>query len=157
MKANIGISDENLKAVALELNKALADQVVLYTKTRNYHWNVEGPDFIELHKFFEEQYGELEEAIDETAERIRALGHYAEGRLVDFLKLTSLTEQEYTNDQRTQLSNLLDDHETIIRNLRRLVNEFNDKYKDVGSSDFVTGQLRQHEKTAWMIRSYLKK
>lgn len=157
MKANIGISDENLKAVAFELNKALADLVVLYTKTRNYHWNVEGPDFMELHKFFEEQYGELEEAIDDTAERIRALGHYAEGRLVDFLKLTSLVEQEYTNDQRTQLSNLLEDHETVIRNLRRLVSEFDDKYKDVGSSDFVTGLLRQHEKMAWMIRSYLKK
>ena len=157
MKANIGISDENLKAVALELNKALADLVVLYTKTRNYHWNVEGSDFMELHKFFEEQYGELEEAIDDTAERIRALGHYAEGRLVDFLKLTSLVEQEYTNDQRTQLSNLLEDHETVIRNLRRLVREFDDKYKDIGSSDFVTGLLRQHEKMAWMIRSYLKK
>jgi starvation-inducible DNA-binding protein len=157
MKANIGISDENLKAVAFELNKALADLVVLYTKTRNYHWNVEGPDFMELHKFFEEQYGELEEAIDDTAERIRALGHYAEGRLVDFLKLTSLVEQEYTNDQRTQLSNLLEDHETVIRNLRRLVGEFDDKYKDIGSSDFVTGLLRQHEKMAWMIRSYLKK
>jgi starvation-inducible DNA-binding protein len=157
MKANIGISEENLKAVALELNKALADLVVLYTKTRNYHWNVEGPDFIELHKFYEEQYGQLEEAIDETAERIRALGHYAEGRLSDFVKLTSLVEQEYTNDERTQLSNLLADHETIIHNLRRLVTEFADKYKDIGSSDFVTGLLRDHEKMAWMIRSYLKK
>ncbi|HEY0609961.1 MAG TPA: DNA starvation/stationary phase protection protein [Chitinophaga sp.] len=157
MKANIGISEENLKAVALELNKALADQMVLYTKTRNYHWNVEGPDFMELHKFYEEQYGELEEAIDETAERIRALGHYAQGRLSDFIKQTSLVEQEYTNDERTQLTNLLDDHETIIRNLRRLVDEFAEKYKDIGSSDFVTGQLRQHEKMAWMIRSYLKK
>src|ERR1044072_2587099 len=116
MKANIGISEENLKAVALELNKALADLMVLYTKTRNYHWNVEGPDFIELHKFYEEQYGELEEAIDDTAERIRALGHYAQGRLSDFVKQTGLVEQEYTNDERTQLSNLLDDHETIVRN-----------------------------------------
>lgn len=157
MKANIGISEENLKAVALELNKALADLMVLYTKTRNYHWNVEGPDFMELHKFYEEQYGELEEAIDETAERIRMLGHYAQGRLSDFIKQTSLVEQEYTNDERTQLSNLLDDHETIIRNLRKLVNEFADKYKDIGSSDFVTGLLRQHEKMAWMIRSYLSK
>ncbi|GAA0531607.1 Dps family protein [Chitinophaga japonensis] len=156
MKANIGISEEHLKAVALELNKALADLVVLYTKTRNYHWNIEGPSFSELHKFYEEQYDELAEAIDDMAERIRALGHYAEGRLSDFLKLTSLVEQEYTNDQRTQLTNLLNDHETIIRNLRRLVDEFADKYKDAGSSDFVTGLLRQHEKTAWMIRSYLK-
>ncbi|WP_298737324.1 DNA starvation/stationary phase protection protein [uncultured Chitinophaga sp.] len=157
MKANIGISEENLKAVALELNKALADLMVLYTKTRNYHWNVEGPDFMELHKFYEEQYSQLEEAIDETAERIRTLGHYAQGRLADFLKQTSLVEQEYTNDERTQLSNLLEDHETIIRNLRRLVTEFADKYKDIGSSDFATELLRQHEKMAWMIRSYLNK
>ncbi len=156
MKANIGISEEHLQQVALELNKALADLVVLYTKTRNYHWNVEGSSFMELHKFYEEQYDKLEEAIDEVAERIRSLGHYAEGRMADFLKLTSLLEQEYTNEPKAQLTNLLNDHETIIRNLRRLVDEFDVKYKDKGTSDFVTGLMEDHEKMAWMIRSYLK-
>ncbi|KAA2245048.1 DNA starvation/stationary phase protection protein [Chitinophaga agrisoli] len=156
MKANIGISEEHLQQVALELNKALADLVVLYTKTRNYHWNVEGSSFMELHKFYEEQYGQLEEAIDDVAERIRSLGHYAEGRLSDFLKLASLVEQEYTNDPKAQLTNLLSDHETIIRNLRRLVDEFDVKYKDKGTSDFVTGLMEDHEKMAWMIRSYLR-
>jgi starvation-inducible DNA-binding protein len=156
MKADIGISEKNLQAIALELNKCLADLMVLYTKTRNYHWNIEGSNFMELHKFYENQYDELAEAIDEMAERIRALGHYAEGRMADFLKLTSLVEQEYTNDQRTQLSNLLDDHETIIRNLRRLIDDLDEKYKDKGTSDFLTGLLTDHEKTAWMIRSYLK-
>jgi starvation-inducible DNA-binding protein len=156
MKTNIGITAEHLKLIALELNKALADLVVLYTKTRNYHWNIEGPSFLELHRFYEEQYTALAESIDEVAERVRALGHYAEGRLTDFLKLTNLVEEEYTNDQKAQLKNLLSDHETIIRSLRKAIDVIEDKYKDKGTSDFLTGLMQEHEKTAWMIRAYLK-
>ena len=157
MKTNIGISDANTKEVALALNKLLADEFVLYTKTRNYHWNIEGDNFMELHKLYESQYGELEEIVDEVAERVRAIGHYSEGRLVDFLKLTGLVEEEYTNNQQAQFKNLLNDHETIIRNLRKLIKQFADKNKDAGSSDFVTGLLRQHEKMAWIIRSYTRR
>lgn len=157
MKANIGVSDEHLKQIALELNKVLADEVVLYTKTRNYHWNIESPSFMEMHKFYEEQYEELAQFGDDVAEKIRTLGHYAEGRMSDFLKLTNLLEGDYTNDQKKQLKNLLDDHETVVRNLRRLIDEFDEKYKDKGSSDFVTGLMQKHEKMAWMIRSYLGK
>jgi starvation-inducible DNA-binding protein len=156
MNANIGISDANTKAVALELNKLLSNEVVLYTKTRNYHWNIEGPNFLEIHKFLEGQYGALEEIIDNVAERIRSIGHYAEGRLVDFLKLTSLLEPENTTNQKVQLKNLLDDHETIIRELRVLITKFADENKDLGSSDFVTGLLGEHEKMAWFLRSYNK-
>lgn len=156
MKANIGITAEHLKQIALELNKALSDLMVLYTKTRNYHWNYEGPSFLELHRFYEEQYTELAEAIDEVAERIRSLGHYAEGRMADFLKLTNLLEEDYTTDQKAQLKNLLGDHETIIRSLRKAIDVIEDKYKDKGTSDFLTGLMQKHEKTAWMIRAYLK-
>ncbi len=156
MKANIGIPDEHLQAVALELNKVLADEYVLYTKTRNYHWNVEGPNFNEMHKFYEEQYEVLDEIIDEVAERVRAIGHYSEGRLKDFLSLTNLDEPTYTNKQTEQLKNLLNDHEVIIQNLRRLITEFAEKHKDLGTSDFVTGLMEKHEKMAWFIRSYLK-
>lgn len=156
MKANIGIPDEHLQAVALELNKVLADEYVLYTKTRNYHWNVEGPNFNEMHKFYEEQYEVLDEIIDEVAERVRAIGHYSEGRLKDFLSLTNLDEPTYTNKQAEQLKNLLNDHEVIIQNLRRLITEFAEKHKDLGTSDFVTGLMEKHEKMAWFIRSYLK-
>ena len=156
MNTNIGISDANTKAVALELNKLLANEVVLYTKTRNYHWNIEGPSFMEIHKFLEGQYGELEEMIDNVAERIRSIGHYAEGRLVDFLKLTSLLEPDNTTNQKVQLKNLLDDHETIIRELRTLITKFADENKDLGSSDFVTGLLGKHEKMAWFLRAYNK-
>lgn len=146
-----------MQAVADKLQVLLADEQVLYTKTRNYHWNVVGDNFHEMHLFFEGQYGELAEIIDEVAERIRMIGHFSTGRLVDFLKLTHLLEPEYTSDQSQQIKNLLDDHETIIRFLRELITEFADKEKDLGSSDFVTGLLRQHEKMAWMLRSYLSK
>ena len=156
MKANIGITEPNLKLVSSILNILLADEFILYTKTRNYHWNVEGDNFIELHKFYESQYDEIDEIIDEVAERIRFLGHYSEGRLKDFLKLTHLPEQDYTNDQKVQLKNLLKDHEAIIINIRKEIKKVNDEYNDAGTADFITGVMEQHEKMAWLIRSYLK-
>ncbi|MBO9727146.1 MAG: DNA starvation/stationary phase protection protein [Chitinophaga sp.] len=156
MKINIGVSAEHTKQIALELNKVLADELLIYAKTRNSHWNIEGSNFMEMHKFFEEQYEELEEYGDEVAEYIRSIGHYAQGRYADVLKLTNLLESEYSNNQKTQLQELLDDHETIIRNLRRLIDEFDTKYKDKGAADFATQMLQKHLKLAWMIRSYLK-
>ena len=106
MKANIGIKEEDLKEVSQILNTVLADEFVLYTKTRNYHWNITGDNFIELHKLYQKQYEELEEIIDAVAERIRYLGHYSEGRLKDFLKITHLDEPDYTTDQQVQIRNL---------------------------------------------------
>jgi starvation-inducible DNA-binding protein len=156
MKANIGIAEEHLQAVGLALNTLLADEYVLYTKTRNYHWNVEGDGFHAMHKFYEEQYEELDDIIDEVAERVRALGHYAEGRLADFLKLARLTEQATTSDRSAQLKNLLEDHETIIRGLRSDIVKFADTHKDLGTSDFVTGLMERHEKMAWMLRAFLR-
>ncbi|HWC53362.1 MAG TPA: DNA starvation/stationary phase protection protein [Chitinophagaceae bacterium] len=156
MKANIGIADKNKATVATILNELLADEHVLYIKTRNYHWNYEGDNFMEMHKFYEGQYKELEEMVDEVAERIRALGHYAEGRMKDYLRLTRLQEQDYTADQTEQLRNLLADHESIIINIRKVADKIDSMYKDAGSSDFVNGLMKQHEKMAWMIRSYLK-
>ncbi len=155
MKANIGIPENNLQSIAFELNKVLADEFILYAKTRNYHWNVEGSNFMEMHKFFEGQFEQLDEIIDNVAERIRQLGHYTEARLKDYLDLTHLEEQEYTSKQNEQLKNLLEDHESIIMNLRKLINLFTDKHKDAGTADFVTGIMEQHEKMAWFIRSYL--
>ena len=156
MKTNIGISEQNTRAVAEILNKVLADEHLLYMKTRNYHWNIEGKSFLELHKFYEGQYKEIEEIIDLIAERIRYIGHYAEGRLKDFLKITHIAEEEYTNDQRTQLENLLRDHESIIISIRPNIDKINDEHKDAGTADFITGIMEQHEKMAWFIRSYLK-
>lgn len=154
MKVNIGISDKNRQAVAAALNELLADEHVLYNKTRNYHWSVEGPSFMEFHKLYESQYDRLAEIIDEVAERIRTIGHFAEGRLKELLKLASLDEPEVPVDQASQIDNLTADHETIINRLRKLIKDFDEKYKDIGSSDFVTGLLKEHEKMAWMLRSY---
>jgi starvation-inducible DNA-binding protein len=156
MKANIGISEKNTQAVALILNQLLADEQVLFAKTRNYHWNIESPSFMELHKLYERLYTELAETIDGVAERVRKIGHYAEGRLADYLKLASLQEGEYTNDQTTQIKNLVDDHETIIRSVRASIEKVEDEYKDTGSADFLTGVLKEHEEWAWFLRSYLK-
>ena len=156
MKVNIGISDKNRQAVATELNKLLADEHVLYNKTRNYHWSVVGPSFMEFHKLYEEQYDQLAEIIDQIAERIRTIGHFAEGRLKELLKLASLEEPEAPTEQAKQIANLEADHETLIIRLRSLLKDFDEQYKDAGSADFVTGLLKEHEKMAWMLRSYLK-
>jgi starvation-inducible DNA-binding protein len=156
MKTDIKLSESNSKAVALHLNRLLANEIVMQAKTRNSHWNVEGSSFIEMHELFERQYRELDEMIDSLAERVRSIGHFAEGRLVDILKLTDLLEGEYTNDKKTLLTNLLSDHETIIHQIRGMINEIIDTHNDAGSGDFVTGLLKQHEKMAWMVRAYLK-
>jgi len=153
--ANIGISEKNSREVALILNTVLADEYVLYAKVRNYHWNVEGPSFMELHKFYEEMYTELAETIDEVAERVRKIGHFAEGRLKDVLELSHLVEEQYSNDPKTQQKDLLDDHETIARYIREHIEEIEEKYKDIGSSDFLTGVLKDHERYAWFLRAYL--
>ena len=154
MKAEIGLTEKNARAIAEVLNRLLADEHIVYTKTRNYHWNYEGDNFIEMHKFYEGQYEELAEMIDEVAERIRMIGHYAEGRLKDFLKLTNLEEEDYTTDQNEQVRNLTDDHQTIIRLLRNAIEKV-DKLKDAGTVDLLTKIMEQHEKMAWMLRSYL--
>lgn len=155
MKPNLGIPEAHLQIVSIELNKLLADEFVLQTKTRNYHWNVEGANFHELHKLYEAQIATLDEMIDEVAERIRTIGFFAEARLEAYLQLTTLIEQPFTNAQHDQMKNLLGSHETIINNLRRLIPLFGDKHKDWGSADFITKLLTQHEKMSWMIRAYL--
>ncbi len=156
MKTNIGISDKNRKAVVGILNRILSDEYVLYTKTRNYHWNVTGPDFSELHKFFEAQYEELNEAIDEIAERARSLGGNALGTLKEFSREARLEEK--TDDYppaKKMLANLLEDHEAVIRQLREDQKTVNEEHEDAGTCDFLTGLMEQHEKMAWMLRSYL--
>lgn len=156
MKTNIGITEENSKAVADELAKILADEYVLYTKTRNAHWNVQGSDFFEKHKFFEGQYEQLDDFIDDVAERIRTLGHYSPASLKSFLGLTQLTEMSSEkNDSNGFIKELLSDHESIIITLREHIQTFGDKYHDLGTADFVTGLMENHEKMAWFLRSHL--
>jgi starvation-inducible DNA-binding protein len=156
MKNIIGISEENRNAVSFELTKLLADEFVLYTKTRNAHWNVEGVDFHSMHLFFESQYEQLDETMDGVAERIRTLGHYAPATLKSFLDLTHLTEKTHDkNDSLSFIKELLEDHESIIEFIRGNIEPFASKYHDYGTSDYITGLMEDHEKMAWMLRSHL--
>lgn len=157
MTPAIGINQNNLTEVAHTLTKVLADEFVLYTKTRNAHWNVEGPDFYAKHTFFESQYEMLDETMDNVAERIRTLGHYAPATLKQFLQLTHLTElSREANDSTGFIKELLADHESIIVFLRENINRFANDLQDTGSSDFITGLMETHEKMAWMLRAHLK-
>jgi len=157
MKTSIGIANKNTKAVANELMKILADESVLYTKTKNAHWNVTGADFYAKHKFFETQFGQLDIIIDSVAERIRSIGHFAPATLKSFLELTQLTEmQSEKNDGHGFIKELLSDHEAIIIKLRENIHLFALDLKDAGSSDFITGVMEEHEKMAWFLRSHIQ-
>ncbi|HZH66527.1 MAG TPA: DNA starvation/stationary phase protection protein [Flavisolibacter sp.] len=157
MESRIGIKPENLAAGAQKLAVILADEFLLYTKTRNAHWNVEGADFYSKHKLFQDQYEKLDATIDDIAERIRSVGHYAPATLKEFLQLTRLTEtRRVANSSEGFIKDLLLDHESIIMHLRENINRFANEYHDLGTSDFITGLMEAHEKMAWTLRSHLK-
>lgn len=155
MKPNIGITQKDLDASIKELTVVLADEVVLYTKIRKFHWNVSGNSFMELHLLFEEQYKTLEVNIDETAERISKLGGKTIGTMKEFLEKTTINESPnvYPNQKEMQ-TELLSDHETIIKLLRDSIEKC-DTANDAGSADFLTGLMKEHEKMAWILRRYL--
>lgn len=158
MKPDIGIADEQRPAVVTILNHLLADEYLLYTKTRNYHWNVVGPQFNDLHKFFETQYEALNDVVDDVAERARTLGGPALGTLAQFAKQARLTERPGVYPGASgMLEDLLGDHETVIRQLRQDLQTCVDKHGDVGTSDFLTGLMEKHEKMASMLRACLEK
>jgi starvation-inducible DNA-binding protein len=157
MKPNLKIEDKHREGVVEILNTLLADEFVLATKTRNCHWNVNGLHFHDLHKFFDAQYEELDAVLDDVAERTRALGGHAVGTLAEFLKLARLQEQlgQYPNAQQ-MVAELLDDQETVIRQLRTDLEKCADKYGDAGTADYLTGLMEKHEKMAWMLRAMLE-
>ena len=156
MKPQIGISDKNLKSVTDMLSGVLANSMLLYTKTRKFHWNVKGQSFMELHKLFESQYKKLEEAIDEIAERISKLGAPAIGTFKEFLELASLKESPGKYPSQTDMiKELLADHESSIKVLRKNVDDCDEKYKDMGTSDFLNKLMQDHETIAWTLRRYL--
>ena len=156
IQTKIGIADKHLKSLITLLSGALADEVLLYTKTRKFHWNVSGESFMELHKLFEAQYTELEEAIDEIAERIGKLGGKTPGTMHEFIQLSSLKEApgKYPS-QKEMIKELLGDHESVIIKLRGDIDDCDKKYGDAGTTDFLTGLMEQHETIAWKLRRYL--
>lgn len=156
MKPNIGISKKNLNQSAHILSVILANEMTLYIKTRKSHWSVSGESFMELHKLFEAQYKELEEVIDQIAERIGKLGEKTIGTMSEFLKYSSIKESpgKYSSSKNI-LDELLSDHELVIIQLRKNIEECASKNKDAGTADFLTGLMEQHETTSWVLRRYL--
>ncbi|WP_206367894.1 Dps family protein [Sphingobacterium chungjuense] len=151
----IGLQERDMANVSEFLNKLLADYTVLYTKVRHAHWNVEGPDFHSQHLFFEELYNQLAVNIDDVAERVRMLGHYAVGSLAKYLQLTHLSEiQHGGTDSQGLIKELTSDYETVIMVIRSGI-ELAESAGDTGTEDFLTGLMEEHEKTAWMLRSHL--
>ena len=157
MKPNIGIADKNLKKVTELLSSALSTENVLYLKTRKFHWNVNGPSFMEFNKLFQEQYEKLDAAIDEIAERINKLGTPAIGTMEEFLQSSKIKEKpgSYPGSG-DMIKELLSDHETCIIKLRKDIEECQEKYKDAGTADFLTGLMEEHETLSWQLRRYLK-
>ncbi len=156
MKPNIGITEKNLTQIVKSLSEVLSDEMVLYTKTRKFHWNVSGPSFMELHKLFEAQYNELALIVDEVAERINKLGGKTIGTFKEFSEHATLKETpgKYP-EQKGMMTELLHDHETVIKDLRNKVDDCGEKYKDAGTADFLTGLMEKHETQAWILRRYL--
>lgn len=157
MRTNIGIAKTDRRIITEQLNRLLADEYILYTKTRNAHWNVVGPDFHAAHLFFENQSAQLSLMVDEIAERIRALDFTTPGSLNEFLALSSLPELRGIKQTNTVfIAALLEDHEAIIRFLRPLTELFENRYKDSSTASFVTRLLEKHEKMARMLRAHLE-
>jgi len=155
MKPSIGITDKNLQETIKLLSAVLADEMTLYVKTRNFHWNVSGDSFMEVHRLFEEHYKQLEMTIDEAAERIGKLGGKAIGTMAEFLEHTRLKETPGKYPSRKDMvSQLLKDHETLIKELREDVDKC-EKLEDAGTTDFLTGVMEQHETISWVLRRYL--
>lgn len=151
---HIGMRDNTRQAIAESLGRVLADSYILYLKTQNFHWNVTGRNFHALHAMFEEQYQELAGAVDEVAERIRALGRPAPGSYREFAELGSLAEAQGRPDAETMVRTLAEDHETLARLVRESVN-LAEEAGDHATVDLLGGRLTAHEKTAWMLRSSL--
>ncbi len=154
MELNTGIDREDREAIAAGLSRLLADSYTLYLKTHNYHWNVTGPQFNTLHQMFEGQYTELATAVDEIAERIRALGVRAPGSYVEFSGLTSIQEGNGDESAEEMIRQLAIGQETVVRTAREAFPAA-DSANDEPTADLLTQRMQLHEKNAWMLRSML--
>ncbi len=152
MDINIGIEDSAREEISGTLERLLADTYTLYLKSQNYHWNVTGPMFRSLHLMFEEHYIELRDAVDEIAERIRALGFLAPGSFTDYGRMTEIAEGTGSEDAMEMVRGLAEGHEAAARTARAVV-AVAEAAGDVATADLATVRIDTHEKTAWMLRA----
>ena len=153
-KIDTGFSEAQRKSVAQELSKVLADSYAIYLKTHGYHWNVQGPEFFSLHGLFQQQYTDMWNALDDIAERIRALGEFAPQSASAFGNLTSIPDGHPDKSAQEMLQDLIRDHGTVLKTVRAALDAA-DEAGDEASVDLMTQRLHFHEKAAWMLRSSL--
>jgi len=151
---HIGIDDKDRKQIADGLSRVLADSYTLYLKTHNFHWNVTGPMFNSLHLMFEGQYTELAAAVDEIAERIRALGHPAPGTYTAYSRLSSIKLEDGVPKAEEMIQQLVDGHERVAKTAREVFPDAENAH-DEPTVDLLTQRMQTHEKAAWMLRSLL--
>jgi len=146
--------DINARKISIKiLNKLLADEFVLLVQTLNYHWNIVGPQFNDYHKLFNDQYNAIFEIIDGVAERTRSIGGVALGTMAQFIKESHLKEDSTIPAPKEMVKKLLAQHESLIRALRKGVNETAIDDRDMGTNNHLTDVLEKHEKMSWMLRS----
>ncbi|MDX1736429.1 MAG: Dps family protein [Halioglobus sp.] len=152
---NIGINAEQRQTVAQGLKTLLADSYSLYLQTHNFHWNVTGPQFNDLHQLFEGHYTELAVAVDDIAERIRALGVAAPGTYSEFAALSNIEEVQGVPAAQDMVAILTASHEQVVRTCREVL-KLAQAADDESSVALISDRMRIHEKTAWMLRSLLQ-
>lgn len=151
---NIGINQQDRESVAQALKKLLADSYTLYLQTHNFHWNVTGSQFRELHLMFEEHYNELALAVDDIAERIRTLGVAAPGTYRAFAELSAIKEVDGVPESKQMIEILNQSHEIVVRSCREAL-KVAQNAEDESSAALISDRMRIHEKTAWMLRALL--
>jgi starvation-inducible DNA-binding protein len=156
MPSEFTLGENSRKEVAEGLSHVLADTYTLYVKTQNYHWNVEGPRFRALHLMFEEQYTDLQGAVDELAERIRALGEYAPGSFSRFAELSSIKEADgKPPSAEAMVAQLLADNVAVGKDIKKVIGTA-EEAGDTVTADMLTARLTVHDKSAWMLRAINK-
>lgn len=154
--SDLGLKPKALAKVAQGLAGVLADTYLLYLKTQNFHWNVTGPMFGELHALFEQQYADLAMAVDELAERIRAIGEFAPASFPQFRKLSKISDEENILTPEQMIETASADNEHVVRRMREVF-EITEEAGDVETGDILIRRMQYHAKQAWMLRSYLQR
>jgi len=156
MNSKFKTSDKAVEEVVIALNTLLADEYVLYTKIRNVYWNYSTPNYYELHKFLKIQYELLDEMVNNIVKRVHSLGYFALGTMKDFLNVARVKEENDNFEHLTLITQtLVTDHETIIEIIRKEIIPLTNNLNDLITIDLATGIMEQHEKMAWMLRSFL--
>lgn len=156
MKLKLETPEKTIEEIVIALNTLLADEYVLYTKIRNVYWNYSSPNYYEMHKFLKIQYEILDDMVTQIVDRVHSLGYFSLGSLRDFLSVSRLIEGNDNFDHSTLITQtLITDHETIIGIIRKEIIPLTKKFNDLISTDLITGVMEQHEKMAWMLKSFL--